>query len=338
MQHFRCRRKNRNFFRLKKGVKHVLHAGENMKSPKELLNIVSESDIPVLLLGESGVGKEVAARYIHSHSNRNNSPFVALNCGAIAKNLIESILEGSAKGSFTGATNEQKGIVRAAEGGTLFLDEIGELPLESQSKLLRILQEKAVLPIGTTKSICVNFRLICATNKDLKEEILAGRFREDLFFRINVFPIQMPALRDRTDFSELTQELWLEICSSLNAPYQQLSSFDILQLQKKTWPGNIRQLKNVLQRYAVLKQHQVTLCEILSEEFSKPCICEKNIFPFYELGLRKKYSRAPNISIIESSLKECNGNKSQAAQKLGISRGSLCYQLQKQCSINQMAG
>ena len=154
-----------------------------MKQPKELMNIAANSSVPVLIQGESGAGKEVAARYIHEHSPRRFGPFIALNCGALAQNLIESTLEGSVKGAFTGAYTDQKGIVRAANGGTLFLDEIGELPLDAQSKFLRILQEKAVLPVGASKSIPVDFRLICATNRDLKKEITAKRFREDLFFR-----------------------------------------------------------------------------------------------------------------------------------------------------------
>ena len=167
-----------------------------MKDPKKLLQIAANSSVTVLIQGESGAGKEVAARYIHDHSPRRFGPFVALNCGALAQNLIESTLEGSVKGAFTGAYADQKGIVRAANGGTLFLDEIGELPLDAQSKFLRILQEKAVLPVGSSKSIPVDFRLICATNRDLKKEIAAKRFREDLFFRLNVFPIFIPPLRD----------------------------------------------------------------------------------------------------------------------------------------------
>ena len=174
-----------------------------MNRHESMLNIVAGSDVSVLLLGESGSGKEVAARYIHAHSSRAGGPFIALNCGAIAQGLVESILEGHRKGAFTGAVEEKLGLVRSAEGGTLFLDEIGELPLETQSKLLRILQEKAVTPVGAAQSIPVNFRLICATNRNLKMEIADGNFRADLFFRINVFPIEIPPLRARRDFLRL---------------------------------------------------------------------------------------------------------------------------------------
>ena len=156
-----------------------------MKKHEKLMFIAAKSNIPVLLQGESGVGKEIAARFIHEHSPRNNGPFIALNCGAIAKNLAESLLEGAKKGSFTGASCDQQGIVRAANGGTLFLDEIGEMPFDLQSKLLRILQEHSVLPLGATKSEPVDFRLVCATNRNLQNEILDGHFRKDLFFRLN---------------------------------------------------------------------------------------------------------------------------------------------------------
>ena len=179
-----------------------------MKPFKELLKIASKSSITVLLQGESGTGKEVAARFLHRESDRCRGPFVALNCGAIAKNLAESTLEGAKKGAFTGATADQPGVVRSAHGGTLFLDEIGEMSFDMQSKLLRILQERSVMPLGSTTAIPVDFRLVCATNKNLKAEVSAGRFREDLFFRLSTFPIQLPPLRDREDFDIIANEIW----------------------------------------------------------------------------------------------------------------------------------
>jgi len=165
-----------------------------MKDQHKMLEIASLSNIPVLLQGESGAGKEVAARFIHNHGLRKDGPFVALNCSSIPKSLAESILEGSVWGAFTGAVDEKLGLVRSAEGGTLFLDEIGELPMDTQSKLLRILQEKTVTPVGGAQSVPVNFRLICATNRNLKQEIADGNFRADLFYRINVFPVEIPPL------------------------------------------------------------------------------------------------------------------------------------------------
>lgn len=309
-----------------------------MKQPKELLNIVANSSVPVLIQGESGVGKEVAARYIHEHSPRRYGPFIALNCGALAQNLIESTLEGSVKGAFTGAYSDQKGIVRAANGGTLFLDEIGELPLDAQSKFLRILQEKAVLPVGASRSIPVDFRLICATNRDLKHEVASKRFREDLFFRLNVFPIFIPALRNRTDFDTIAQDIWNAICeharrTHLEPPKGRLSIEEIEALKQFKWPGNVRQLKNVLQRYALLQLHGIRIKDVLCEEYSTNAVCEESIVQKRmnsEKNLwAKKRAIAPEWIIIKEVLDSCDWNKSRAAHKLGISRGSLSYQIQK---------
>ena len=168
-----------------------------MQEMMRLLTIAAKSDIPVLLCGESGTGKEVAARKLHELSPRAPGPFIAVNCGALSAGLVESLFEGACRGAFTGAVCDRVGFVRAADGGTLFLDEIGELPLESQTRLLRILQEKSVTPVGSERSISVNFRLVCATHRDLDESVRAGSFREDLFFRLNVFPVRLPPLRKR---------------------------------------------------------------------------------------------------------------------------------------------
>ncbi|WP_297946709.1 sigma-54 dependent transcriptional regulator [uncultured Fibrobacter sp.] len=299
-----------------------------MNSHESMLRIAADSDISVLLLGESGSGKEVAAQFIHNHSKRASGPFVALNCGAIAKGLAESILEGYRKGAFTGASEERLGIVRSANHGTLFLDEIGEMPLETQCKLLRILQERTVTPIGDYEAFPVDFRLICATNRDLRSDICAGKFREDLFFRINVFPVTIPPLRERADFENIANDLWYDaqkIYSAIpNASKQgrRFDEFEMFLLKSKQWPGNIRQLKNVIQRYALLKPHGYSLTGILDDEFSKLAAGEKG--QPYDARMH-----APEWEIIEKAIKCCGGNKSQAAQVLGISRGSLSYQIKK---------
>ncbi|MCF0215449.1 MAG: sigma-54-dependent Fis family transcriptional regulator [Fibrobacteraceae bacterium] len=295
-----------------------------MKSTEKLLEIASKSTIPVLIQGESGVGKEVAARFLHQNGNRSQGPFVALNCGALAKNLLESILEGAQKGSYTGATDEKIGVVRASNGGTLFLDEIGELPLECQSRLLRILQERAVLPLGATSSIPVNFRLVCATNRNLKEEVSQGRFREDLFFRLNVFPITIPPLRYRKDFNQIAERLWEEhreqtLEYSECTLQDPLTGNELEMLKKYHWPGNIRQLKNVLHRYALLKDYDTSLGEILNEEFATQP--GSNIY-----NLKNSM---PEWNVILNTLNECHQNKYKAAKILGISRGGLYYQLKK---------
>ena len=308
-----------------------------MKQPKELLNIAANSSVPVLIQGESGAGKEVAARYIHDHGPRRFGPFIAINCGAIAQNIIESMLEGAVKGAFTGAYADQKGLVRAANGGTLFLDEIGELPLDAQSKFLRILQEKAVLPVGASRSVPVDFRLICATNRNLKHEVTSKRFREDLFFRLNVFPVVIPPLREREDFDEIAMDIWSGICetarrSHFKQPKCRLSGAEIGTLGRFRWPGNVRQLKNVLQRYALLEPHGVSLTEVLREEYTVPKPAEVNsVQEKFAAGefCGKKRAEAPEWSIIRETLDSCNWNKSEASHRLGVSRGCIYYQIQK---------
>ena len=296
-----------------------------MKKHEKLMFIAAKSNIPVLLQGESGVGKEIAARFIHEHSPRNGGPFIALNCGAIARNLAESLLEGAKKGSYTGASNDHQGIVQAANGGTLFLDEIGEMPFDMQSKLLRILQEHSVLPIGATQNEPVDFRLVCATNRDLQNEIRDGNFRKDLYFRLSAFPIVIPPLRNRDDFPEIAATLWSEITAKTFAEQFPLRKNEIRELSKYNWPGNIRQLKNVLQRYALLMQHNISLEEILSEEFSQITINDIDDHSSYQTTR----ASAPQWTFIQKALNENKGNKCRAARALKISRGCLCYQIKK---------
>lgn len=306
-----------------------------MKSIDELLKIASKTDITVLIQGESGTGKEVAARKLHKESSRRSGPFIALNCGAIAKNLIESTLEGAKRGAYTGASTEQIGLVRAANGGTLFLDEIGELPFECQSRLLRILQERVVLPIGATHPIPVNFRLICATNRNLKDEVFNGNFREDLFFRLNVFPIQLPPLRERIDFEIIAQQLWNEANQNAKVSLMDqadLSPTEISLLHLFNWPGNIRQLQNVLQRYSLLKPHGIKLNEILDAEYSEP------LYPITACHEPQIHSVTPEWKQIAKTIQKCNGNKVQAAKLLGISRSNLYLQIKKASLFQQEAG
>ena len=293
-----------------------------MNRHESMLRIAASSDISVLLLGESGSGKEVAARFVHAHSKRAGGPFIALNCGAIAKGLTESILEGHRKGAFTGASEERLGVVRSADHGTLFLDEIGEMPLEIQCKLLRILQERAVMPLGSCDPQPVDFRLVCATNRDLRAEVHAGRFREDLYFRLNVFPVKIPPLREREDFAAIAQEIWKEI-----ADHKPLNANEIASLSKRKWPGNVRQLKNVLQRYSLLKPYDITLGNVLTDEFSEPTTVADTC-TLYQAKSRR-IAETPEWNLICSELSKNSGNKSVTAQKLGISRGCLNYHIKK---------
>ena len=293
-----------------------------MNRHESMLRIAASSDISVLLLGESGSGKEVAARFVHAHSKRAGGPFIALNCGAIAKGLTESILEGHRKGAFTGAVDERLGVVRSADHGTLFLDEIGEMPLEIQCKLLRILQERSVMPLGSCNPQHVDFRLVCATNRDLRAEVHAGRFREDLYFRLNVFPVKIPPLREREDFAAIAQEIWKEI-----ADHKPLNANEIASLSKRKWPGNVRQLKNVLQRYSLLKPYDITLGNVLTDEFSEPTTVADSCTLYQTKP--KRIAETPEWNLICSELSKNSGNRSITAQKLGISRGCLNYHIKK---------
>ena len=213
----------------------------------------AKSSIPILITGESGVGKEVIARAVHGSSDRAGKPFVAVNCGAIPENLVESILFGHEKGSFTGATDKHLGKFKEADGGTLFLDEVGELPLDVQVKLLRALQESEIDPIGSKRSIKVDVRIVSATNRDLAQAVSAGRFREDLYYRLNVFPIEAPSLRERREDIPALVEAFIRrfnveegkrVIGAAPETMQLLTAFD--------WPGNVRQLENAVYRAIVL--------------------------------------------------------------------------------------
>lgn len=276
-----------------------------------MLKIATESDIPVLLTGESGSGKEVAARELHYSSKRKNKAFIAVNCGAISAGIAESLFCGHLKGAFTGANSKQQGFVRAANGGTLFLDEIAELSLEIQKILLRVLQEKSVTPLGEQKEIKVDFRLICATHRDLPSLVKSGNFREDLYFRIAAMPIKIPPLRERfCDLQNIAKSIW--------QGQELLGDDDFATLKRYSWPGNIRQLRNVLDRYALLKEHGFKLNALIKSEFEHCNFTLREPPP-------PKYK--PSLCKINEEIQSCRGNKTHAAKKLGISRSGLYYKM-----------
>ncbi len=227
--------------------------GEAMARVIALGKRAASSNIPVLIEGESGVGKELIARAIQGESERAGRPFVTVNCGAIPENLVESILFGHEKGSFTGASDRRIGKFQEADGGTLFLDEVGELPLDAQVKLLRALQEGEIDPVGAKRPVKVNFRLISATNRDMIQLVKDGKFREDLYYRLNVFPIWVPPLRERIeDVPELAQHFIARFAAEEGKRISGLSGEALRMLQGYTWPGNVRQLENALFRAVVL--------------------------------------------------------------------------------------
>ena len=215
----------------------------------------AQSDIPVLLTGETGAGKEVLARAIHGESPRTGKPFVAVNCGAIPENLVESTLFGHEKGAFTGAVARAMGRFREAEGGTIFLDEIGELPLDAQVKLLRALQQKEVMPVGGARAVNIDVRIISATNHNLEAEVASGRFRGDLFFRLNVLQIRMPSLRDRRRDIPALAVHFMERCAVAESlPLKNISQEALDLLASMDWPGNIRELENIIHRAMILSE------------------------------------------------------------------------------------
>ncbi len=231
----------------------IVTKAENMSRVIRLAERAAKSNIPVLIEGESGVGKELMARAIQGVSERRGRPFVPVNCGALPENLVESILFGHEKGAFTGATEKHIGKFAEANGGTLFLDEIGELPMEAQVKLLRVLQEGEVDPIGARKPLKIDIRLVSATNQNLVDLVRRGRFREDLFYRLNVFPITIPPLRGRPqDVPDLARRFLARFCAEEGKRIRGLSSEALALLSAYPWPGNVRQLENALFRAVVL--------------------------------------------------------------------------------------
>ncbi|MBX9739827.1 MAG: sigma-54 dependent transcriptional regulator [Beijerinckiaceae bacterium] len=235
------------------GFRDIFTRSENMQRIVRLGERAAKSNIPVLIEGESGVGKELFARAIQGASDRRGKPFVTVNCGALPANLVESILFGHEKGAFTGANEKHAGKFVEAHGGTLFLDEIGELPLETQVKLLRAIQESEIDPVGAKKSVKVDIRLISATNQNLIEMVKAGRFREDLFYRLNVFPITLPSLRSRRDdIADLARRFAARFAAEEGKPIRGLTAEALQMLARYDWPGNVRQLENALFRAVVL--------------------------------------------------------------------------------------
>lgn len=235
---------------------------EVMKSARR----IAPSEATVLITGETGTGKEVMARFIHDHSSRAARPFVPMNCGAIPEALLESELFGHVRGAFTGAVAARKGRLALADGGTLFLDEVGELPLSLQVKLLRVLQERVFEPVGSSESVACNFRLVAATNRNLEAEVEAGRFRRDLYYRLMVCPIELPALRERADdIGVLFMHFWRE--RGETRPFEQAA---LETLMRYPWPGNVRELENVVERLSVLAEGPVVRAVDLPAQLRNP--------------------------------------------------------------------
>jgi guanylate kinase len=304
----------------------IIHASPAMDELITRAARVAQTDSPVLLLGESGTGKEILADAIHRASRRADAPMVRVNCGAIPPTLLESELFGHVAGAFTDAVRDHAGLFRAADGGTIFLDEIGELPLDLQVKLLRVLQDGEVRPVGGTDTLHVDVRLIAATNRDLAATVAEGRFREDLFFRISVVPLRVPSLRERRDDIPLLAEHFLQRLTAAGHRLKSIDSDALALLTEFDWPGNVRQLENAIEHAVVLSESDRIGPDDLPESIRRA----EGITVPVPVAL----PGGATLGEIESAtlrraLEQAGGNLTHAARALGITRRALTYRLDK---------
>src|SRR5699024_7986707 len=337
-------KKSENLFSLEKEIQkstsletpfsHIRGNSSSLRKTKKLTKKAAETDAAVLIHGESGVGKELFAKEIHKIRENENAPYVAINCGAISSNLFESEIFGYEKGAFSGADSKgKKGKAQLAKGGTLFLDEIGEMPFEMQVKFLRLLQEKKFYPVGGTKEVEADFRLIAATNRNLTELIKEGGFREDLFYRLNVVNINIPPLRERPeDIVELTHYFVYEMSIKYNKPIYGISQNIMQSLLKHHWPGNIRELKNIVERMIIFSDNGNVSYDGLPDELENHHNSPLNI-PIIDSKNNSKtlQTQLENVErdIIIQQLNSVNGNKAKCADVLGITRATLYNRIKK---------
>lgn len=297
-----------------------------MQEVRRMIAKVSRSQAPVHISGESGTGKELVARMIHAQSSRQDRPFVPVNCGAIPAELMESEFFGHRKGSFTGAVNDKQGLFQAADGGTLFLDEIADLPLAMQVKLLRVIQEKTLRPVGATQEISVDVRILSATHKPLAKLVEIGQFREDLYYRINVIELRVPPLRDRDgDLLLLSERILGRLAADMQLPTPTLGKDARAKLKAYHFPGNVRELENVLERAITLCDNSsISADDILIKENHSPA--SPSAATLHELG--DQLESIERGAIIKA-LEDARFNKTAAARKLGITLRALRYRIQK---------
>ncbi len=296
-----------------------------MRTAAAEMQRIASTDSTVLLLGESGTGKELFARAIHQLSSRATKPLLALNCAAIPEQLLENELFGHEKGAFTGANTAKPGKFELAHGGTVFLDEIAELPIGAQGKLLRVLEEHMVDRLGGTQSRQVDVRVIAATNRDLQQEVADGGFRQDLYYRLAVVPIRIPALRDRGEDVLLIAEQLLErFRKEIRKPHLKLAPDAISALCSHSWPGNVRELQNLLERAAILYDGEITAAQLGISANVRAAVAEANAGTADSLPeLASHAVKTVERAKIEATLRECKWNKAAAAERLGISYKTL---------------
>lgn len=298
-----------------------------IRQVRSMIERLARSQAPVYISGESGSGKELAARLIHANSSRREGPFIAVNCGAIPENLMESEFFGYKKGAFTGANQDKEGMFHAADGGTLFLDEVADLPLAMQVKLLRAIQEKKVRMVGDTQEESVDVRIISATHRNLTLMMDNGNFRQDLYYRLNVIELKMPALRDMPeDIPSLAQSLLEKQCRLLGIPVPELDAKAVMRLKQHGFPGNVRELENVLERALALCNGEIITAEdlLLETEVREPTAA----YALQGLPLPDYLERVEKQLILDA-LQKTGNNKTAAAKLLGVSFRTLRYRLAK---------
>jgi len=323
-------------------LKEYLHYGLIVGNSPRMLHIyevieqIAQTRTNVLITGESGTGKELIARAIHNQSQRRDKPFVVINCGSIPETLVESEFFGYKKGAFTGAHQDKKGLFEAADSGTLFLDEIGELNLQMQVRLLRVLQERGFKPVGSNEDVSVDIRILAATNKNIEEEVIAGRFREDLFYRINVVEIKVPPLRERKgDIRTLAQHFLEKYSGEAGKEITKISAYAVDLLKKYDFPGNIRELENLIERSVALSATNILLPDSLALSMHKRRWIEGIENQRFDLDEVAKGVYLDSIletiekAYLEKALECANGSKNKAADLLGISFRSFRYRCSK---------
>ena len=304
----------------KAGVNEIVGASEPIRSLQKAIGRIADSEATVLVTGETGTGKELVARAVHDHGRRRGRAFVAVNCAAIPEDLIESELFGHVRGAFTGAVGERLGAFRGADGGTLFLDEIGDMDIAMQAKILRVLQERVVTPVGG-KPIPVDVRVIAATHRDLAARVRDGAFRQDLFYRLHVVPLRLPALRERrSDIAALADRF-------LAGTGKRLSDAALARLTQHDWPGNVRELRNALQRAALMSRAETIEADDLAflAATANPVAAA---FDWPDEDLPTAIERL-EIALISRALKRAGGNRAEAARRLGIHRQLLYVKLSR---------
>ncbi|MDP1676946.1 MAG: sigma-54 dependent transcriptional regulator [Bacteroidota bacterium] len=299
----------------------IIGQSEAMKKIFSDIQKVAPTEGTVLITGKSGTGKELVARAIHTHSRRSNKRFIAINCGAIVETLFESELFGHKKGSFTGATNDKDGVLKAAEGGTLLLDEISEMPLQLQPKLLRALEQREITPVGSNDVINVNVRIVAATNRNLKEEIAKGKFREDLFYRLNVVEIHLPELSERSeDIPLLVNSFITKFRGEMGKPIKGISNQAMSALVNHQWKGQIRELQNIVERAMIFCEAEMIDVQHLPEELQASA--QLSVIDYSSQSLKDAVHMFER-RYIEQKLKHHNGDKDKVAKDLGLSLSTL---------------